>query len=216
METGGTGAACRAVWARDGRTGARHAEAGAYPVVAAKFMCGSGVGVFSQTPFIFDRPVYPAMTDQPAAQKKHTRVSFTRAPTRVPTDIKRARLPQVVDDIADRFYTELKQTALDPRRILPADLADVVVHIMHAVEGAKESGGLGLSGPQKKTVVIKTAMRLVADVENENHRKLLEAAVTYVIPAVIDTVVAATKGQLDINPTLAAAVSKARWFCCKS
>lgn len=151
-------------------------------------------------------------TTEPAP-RKHSRVSFNQsAPQRAPTEIKQARLPQGVDDIVDRFYKQLKETSLDPSQIKPDDIIDVVVHIMHAVEGVGAKG-LGLSGPQKKQVVTKTALRLVGDIENVNHQLLLKAVVQFVVPSIIDTVVSASKGQLNIN-SVVEAVKQTRTFCC--
>ena len=83
---------------------------------------------------------------------------------------------------------------IDERDFTAADLMHFATLAIQLVDKYPE-----LSGPAKKDMVVRLAERIVQDYVPEEEKDTVLAAVRLLLPGIIDTVIAATKGQLGIN-----------------
>ena len=68
-----------------------------------------------------------------------------------------------------------------------------------AVLGMQVVEKFALSGPEKKDLVVRLALRLIEDFVPEEKQPMLTFGVKKLLPAAIDQIVAASKGQLNLN-----------------
>ncbi len=102
--------------------------------------------------------------------------------------------PQLLDEV----YDSIKQQ-IDLKTFQAKDLVHFATLAMRLVEGYPQ-----LSGPEKKNLVIQLANRLVAEIPNISQEDLaiFQSAISLILPSAIDYIIAASKGQLDLNITL--------------
>ena len=96
-------------------------------------------------------------------------------------------------DVFDQAYDQVTQQ-IKSRQFRAADIVPFAVLAMQIVEKFPN-----LSGPDKKDLVIRLAQRLVDDYVPQKEEEIVRAAVDALLPAVIDQIVAASKGQLKLN-----------------
>lgn len=102
--------------------------------------------------------------------------------------------------LADQLYDQVKRS-IDTKTVTVASVINIVTTTMDAVER------LGVAtGPQKKELVLHVIGRLADEIPAEKEDKLaIKNAITLLAPSIIDSIVAASKGQIAINiPGLAA------------
>ena len=96
--------------------------------------------------------------------------------------------------IVDALYDQIKERIV-LKDIKASNAMLLLTFTMAAVEKQKQ-----LSGPEKKEVVVSLVGRLVGEIPGDIEDKLaLQAAVELILPPLIDTLVAATRGKLDLN-----------------
>ena len=87
------------------------------------------------------------------------------------------------------------------------EIVGVLTRAMAAVEQRKT-----LSGPEKREAVIALVTRFVDEVPGDGGAAL-QASVRFLLPPLIDAIVAASRGQLDINRAAAGCRSGCRSCC---
>lgn len=117
--------------------------------------------------------------------------------------------PEQKDKIVDEFTTMIEnfaQTLIESfkdKHIDENNIIDFVVKAMMLVETHKK-----LSGQDKKNVVIKMLLRLTEITTLDENRKLsLKFLIDTLAPNMIDTIVSASKGVLNLN-------KNGKKFCC--
>ena len=98
----------------------------------------------------------------------------------------------VSQDVFDKAYAAVQRKIKD-RKFTAADVVPFAVLGMQVVEK------LEVSGPEKKDLVVRLAQRLVQDYVPEEEQDNIELAVSTLLPGAIDQIVAASKGQLNLN-----------------
>lgn len=113
---------------------------------------------------------------------------------------------KLIMSLVSKLKTSFDQYSLNENNII-----DYAVRIMSLVEQHKN-----LSGFEKKAVVIEVLTRLVDDTNklNVESKTALKSIIKIVVPGVIETIVAATKGLIDVNKKVEEAVKKS-CFCFK-
>lgn len=108
---------------------------------------------------------------------------------------KKSKSRAVSQDIFDETYDAIK-AQIDLKTFKAADVVKFAALAMRLVEKYPQ-----LSGPEKKDLVVRLATQLVAEIPNLSPDDLaaLEAAVSLILPPAIDYIIAASKGQLDLN-----------------
>jgi len=91
---------------------------------------------------------------------------------------------------------ELLRARIDKKKISADDVVIFAVQGMQVVERYPQ-----LSGPEKKQLVIDLSKQIVSDLKmiDESKRDTINFAIDMVLPTVIDQIIAATRGELDIN-----------------
>lgn len=89
---------------------------------------------------------------------------------------------------------ELVKSQISNKRLRSQDILPFAVLAMQIVEKFK------ISGPKKKELVVQLALQLVEDFVSEKNKANMKFAVKTLLPPTIDQIVAASKGQLDLNP----------------
>ena len=119
----------------------------------------------------------------------------------------------VVDqkDVFDSAYDAVK-IQINVKKFKTTDLVKFAVLAMQVAEKYPK-----LTGDEKKDLVIRLATRLVAELPklSDEEKAALNLAIELTLPAAIDHIVYASKGQLSLNE--AAPVSGGFWsrlFCC--
>ncbi len=98
-----------------------------------------------------------------------------------------------LEELATKAFEELKSMIVGK----DLDLANIVIvasSAMKIVEHIKE-----LDGPQKKQMVVELVNRIVDELVPEDKQDALKLFIQFTLPTVIDQVIAATKGKMDIN-----------------
>ena len=96
--------------------------------------------------------------------------------------------------IVDALYDQIKDRIV-LKDVKPSNVMIMLTCVMTAVEKQKK-----LSGPEKKEVVVHLVRRLVGEIPGDDEDKqALQAAVELLLPPLIDTLVAASRGKLDLN-----------------
>lgn len=112
------------------------------------------------------------------------------APTRPAEIVDVALWP--AEQLVDRLYDQVRR-AIDTKAITTASVINIVTATMVAVESVGTA-----TGPHKKALALHVIARLLDEIPAED-RDAIKAAVLLLAPSIIDTVVAATKGQVVIN-----------------
>lgn len=95
-------------------------------------------------------------------------------------------------DLAEQVYDQVRRTF--GGRVTAANVVLLVTLAMTAAEKAAAA-----SGPQKKDLVLAVVNRLVDELAGADDRDSIKLAVGLLAPGIIDGVVAAAKGQLDLG-----------------
>jgi hypothetical protein len=113
---------------------------------------------------------------------------------------------KLIMSLVSKLKMSFDQYSLDENNII-----DYVVRIMSLVEQQKN-----LSGFEKKAVVIEVLIRLVDDTNklNAESKTALKNIIKIVVPGVVETIVAATKGLIAVNKKVEESVKK-YCFCFK-
>jgi hypothetical protein len=113
---------------------------------------------------------------------------------------------RLIMSLVSKLKTSFDQYSLDENNMI-----DYVVRIMTLVDQQKN-----LSGFEKKAVVIEVLTRLVDDTNklNSESKTALKSIIKIVVPGVIETIVAATKGLIAVNKKVEESVKKC-CFCFK-
>ena len=90
----------------------------------------------------------------------------------------------------DQIYSQIKSSFITKN----VTVGSIALILTTAMSGAEHL--TGLSGPQKKQLVIYTVNRLLEEVPIDATEK---TTIQLLIPSVIDMVISATKHQLDLN-----------------
>jgi hypothetical protein len=112
--------------------------------------------------------------------------------------------------LADQLY-DIVRRSIDTKRITVASVLNIVTIVMVEVER------LGVAtGPQKKELALHVIARLIDEIPADQEDKAaIKNAVALLGPSIIDTIVAASKGQITINiPGLAADGKCCGKACC--
>ena len=98
-------------------------------------------------------------------------------------------------DIFDETYDAIK-AQIDLKTFKSTDLLKFATLAMNLVEKFPQ-----LSGPEKKDLVLRLANRVATEIPHLDEGELaaLQSGIDLVLPAAIDYIVAASKGQLDLN-----------------
>ena len=96
-------------------------------------------------------------------------------------------------DIFAQAYDELTARIKD-RQFKASDLIHLATVGMEIAETY-----VGLSGPQKRDLVVRLVERLIQDYAPEESQELLLSSTQLLLPSIIDQIVAASKGQLGLN-----------------
>ena len=96
--------------------------------------------------------------------------------------------------IIDALYGQIKNRII-LQDVKPSNVMIILTCVMAACEKQKS-----LSGPEKKEAVVYLVRRFVGEIPGDNgDRQTLQAAVELLLPPLIDTLIAATRGKLDLN-----------------
>jgi len=115
------------------------------------------------------------------------------------TDVKVDQFTNMIENLVQIVIESFKDKHIDENNII-----DFVVKAMMLVETQKK-----LSGQDKKNVVVKILFRLVELTTLDNNRKTsIKFLIETLAPNMIDTIVSASKGVLDLNK------SKNKFCCC--
>lgn len=114
-------------------------------------------------------------------------------------------------DVFDSAYDAVK-LQINVKKFKTTDLIEFAVLAMQIVEQYPK-----LNGDEKKSLVIRLATRLVGELPrlSDEEKAALNLAIELTLPAAIDHIISASKGQLSLNeaaPTGAGFWS--RLFCC--
>ena len=111
---------------------------------------------------------------------------------------------KLIMSLVSKLKTSFDQYSLDENNMI-----DYVVRIMTLVEQQKN-----LSGFEKKAVVIEVLTRLVDDTNklSSESKAALKSIIKIVVPGVIETIVAATKGLISVNKKVEESVKKCCFF----
>lgn len=99
-------------------------------------------------------------------------------------------------DIIDMVFAAVTQTVA--HEISAANAVTVITTAMLAAERVKSA-----SGVQKKEVVMAVVERLVGEIDDPGGRAAVAAAVQALAPSIIDAVVAAASGRIDLGKAVA-------------
>jgi hypothetical protein len=114
-------------------------------------------------------------------------------------DVKVYQFTNMIENLVQIVIESFKDKHIDENNII-----DFVVKAMMLVETQKK-----LSGQDKKNVVVKILFRLVELTTLDNNRKTsIKFLIETLAPNMIDTIVSASKGVLDLNK------SKNNFCCC--
>jgi len=114
-------------------------------------------------------------------------------------DVKVDQFTNMIENLVQIVIESFKDKHIDENNII-----DFVVKAMMLVETQKK-----LSGQDKKNVVVKILFRLVELTTLDNNRKTsIKFLIETLAPNMIDTIVSASKGVLDLNK------SKNKFCCC--
>jgi len=109
---------------------------------------------------------------------------------------------------ADQIYSRVK-ASIGAQRVTVASVTIMITTAMVEVEKITT-----LTGPQKKNLVLHVTDRLVDEIPaDQEDRAAIKAAVALFAPVLIDTIVAASKGQFGINAGLLGA-APGKCGCC--
>lgn len=97
------------------------------------------------------------------------------------------------NDAADKAYTNVIKLFKKENFSL-ADLAHVATLAMAEVEKFPQ-----LSGPDKKRAVLRIVENVIDIYAPEDQQELIKAAALQLLPGIIEQIIAASKGQLDLN-----------------
>lgn len=120
-------------------------------------------------------------------------------------------------EASDDLYDAVKERFLSGK-VKPTNIINIITFVMTLVERKQ-----GLSGPEKKELVISLVEHFLAEAtkgSSDEEKLALQAAVQLLLPPMIDSIVSATRGQLDINrdgavsPTEVVQVSRSCWMAC--
>ncbi len=109
--------------------------------------------------------------------------------------------------------TEKQLLAFDCRsraRLTKHNVVATVVYLIQQVEQMQ-----GLTGPEKKQLVLDTLTHLADDISDESNPResqtkiFIEHAIKTILPGVIDALIEADKTGIHLNPRL-----KPKWWCC--
>ncbi len=99
-----------------------------------------------------------------------------------------------MDAQADAIFNAVR-SAIKARRVTVASAAVIITAAMTAAEKLG-----GLTGPEKKALVLDAAGRVVDELPmGAEDKSALKAAVALLGPSVVDAIVAAQKGQLGLG-----------------
>ena len=94
--------------------------------------------------------------------------------------------------IVDQVYAAVKHSIT--HKISPANVIIVITVAMQTVERVK-----GATSVQKKEVVLAVVERLVDEIDDSETRSAVSVAVQMLAPSIIDAVVSAANGKIDIG-----------------
>lgn len=108
---------------------------------------------------------------------------------------KKTKSRAVGQDVFEQAYDAIREQ-IDLKTFKAADLLKFATLAMRLAEKYPQ-----LSGPDKKDLVIRLAKRLVSEIPDlaADDLSVLESAIELVLPSAIDYIIAASKGQLDLN-----------------
>lgn len=91
---------------------------------------------------------------------------------------------------------ELLKARIDKKKISADDVVIFAVQGMQVVERYPQ-----LSGAEKKQLVLDLSKQVVSDLKmiDESKRDAINLAIDMLLPTMIDQIIAATRGELDIN-----------------
>lgn len=111
------------------------------------------------------------------------------------------------EDVANGVYSQLRRAFGPAATITPANAMTLVIEAMELCEQIR-----GLAGPKRKKVATEVVFRMLEDIPADTEgREVTVAAVKLLLPSVIDAIVSAAKGQVQIAKA-AAATKK----CCRN
>lgn len=94
----------------------------------------------------------------------------------------------------DALYDQIRGRII-LKDVKPSNVMSMLTYAMAAVEKQK-----GLTGPEKKGVVVHLVRRVVGEIPGgAEDKQALQAAVELFLPPLIGTLVAACRGKLDLN-----------------
>lgn len=97
----------------------------------------------------------------------------------------------------DKLYDNVSEL-IDDFKVGDSILGEITELVEHLMEGVKLYPDL--RGREKKVIVLKVARRILSEFElDDNTHIAVVAVINYVIPSVIDMIVAAVDGELDLN-----------------
>jgi len=110
---------------------------------------------------------------------------------------------------ADQIYDAVK-ASIGARRVTVASVTIMITTAMVEVERIKT-----LTGPEKKELVLHAIGRLVDEIPAaQEDRAAIKSAVTLFGPSIIDTIIAASKGQFVLNVGQGGAAPASGCDCC--
>ena len=98
------------------------------------------------------------------------------------------------DEAFRRVYDAAKRTV--GSRITVANVVVLITDVMRAVESVSPSAGL--TGPEKKALATYAIETLINELVSEDSKDMVQAAVSMLLPGMIDAIVSAAKGQTGL------------------
>ncbi len=99
---------------------------------------------------------------------------------------------------ANKIFEGIRSSIVK-KQITPELINALLVSVMELVEFLKPEDGKKLSGPAKKSIVLQVIEKIVEELAPENVKDNLRFVVKHILPGFVDTIVSATKKQIDIN-----------------
>ena len=148
-----------------------------------------------------DTTALPAAATQPADERPANERPPPRPPTPRPASEKKPLLLATASQSAAASQRRIDQLYDSVRRLVDAQTITVssVVGTLTTIMVEIEALG-GLTGPQKKAAALHVLNRLIDEMPADAEEvPLIRGAVALLGPAIIDNLIAASKGQLAVN-----------------
>lgn len=114
------------------------------------------------------------------------------------------------ESIFEELYSLAKWALNEKEGVISiTNVINLVTSTMESAERFRD-----ISGPQKKEVVVNVLDKLVEEIPaTQDDKPAIQYSIKLLLPNIIDSIVSATKGQLDLNRTLRVSKINPFYYC---